>query len=363
VITVYDVLEDEGHLWSVTEYVPGAVDLATLVSRRGPLSPPDVARIGLAALDALTVGHERGITHRDVKPANILLAPDHTGAPYERVMLTDYGISVSRAARETQNARIEAFVGSPGYLAPERATGGPPTPAADFFSLACTLYFAVEGVGPFARDSELAEVTAAVLEEPRPMVQAGALQPLLEAMLTKEPALRISAAEIEAELWRIVTSQPRKLTEPDEPSQPEIAGAQPGISRISPSKRRRIWIALGSAAGAAMLLAPSGVWWKPLLLGVVWVLFATVGLGHVRQHEPAVAAGHVDKRDLIPRRSPRRMRAFLDGLIHTVFFARPPTRLPRELSAQDDCLRDAFARLGPPGDRGEDERSRPGGAD
>ncbi|MEV6482140.1 septum formation family protein [Streptomyces sp. NPDC051576] len=207
VVTVHDVLEHDGLPWIVMEYVANAVDLRELVGGQGPLAPAECARVGLAVLDALTAGHERGVMHRDVKPANILLAPDRTGAPYARVLLTDYGISVQPDAGETRYTLTSVLVGTAGYLAPERATGGPPTAAADLFSLGCTLYHAVEGHGPFARESPLAEVTAVVMEDPLPPARAGALAPVLHAMLEKDPLRRIPAVEAEAALSRIVTPQ------------------------------------------------------------------------------------------------------------------------------------------------------------
>ncbi|MBN0047488.1 septum formation family protein [Streptomyces actuosus] len=209
VVTVHDVLEHEGLPWIVMEYVPGAVDLRELVARHGPLSPAECARVGLAVLDALTAGHERGVLHRDVKPANILLAPERTGAPHGRVLLADYGISLQPDTGETRYTMSSMLVGTAGYLAPERATGGPPTPAADLFSLGCTLYYGVEGCGPFERASHLAEITAVVTQEPRPAVRAGALGPVLTAFLTKDPAQRIGAAEAEAALALIVAPQPQ----------------------------------------------------------------------------------------------------------------------------------------------------------
>ncbi|MGW0336417.1 protein kinase domain-containing protein [Streptomyces sp. NPDC003011] len=227
VVTVHDVLEHEGLPWIVMEHVAGAVDLRDLVETRGPLAPAECARVGLAVLDALTAGHERGVLHRDVKPANILLAPDRTGAPYGRVLLMDYGISVRPDAGETRYTRASVLVGTAGYLAPERATGGAPTPAADLFSLGCTLYHAVEGLGPFERESHLAEITAVVMEEPRPTEQAGALGPVLGALLAKDPDRRLTAAETEAALSRIVAPQPEAYarTRTDLGSQPPWAGA------------------------------------------------------------------------------------------------------------------------------------------
>ncbi|MCZ4516814.1 serine/threonine-protein kinase, partial [Streptomyces sp. ActVer] len=224
VVTVHDVLEHEGLPWIVMEYVPGALDLHALVTQRGPLAPAECARVGLAVLDALTAGHERGVMHRDVKPANILLAPDRAGSPYARVLLTDYGISVQPDGGETRYTQTSVLVGTAGYLAPERAQGGPPTTAADLFSLGCTLYYAVEGYGPFDRDSGLAALTAVVLEEPRPTLRAGALESLLAAMLTKNPVHRITAEEAEGALSAILTPQSHPRTRFDPGSEPPWAG-------------------------------------------------------------------------------------------------------------------------------------------
>ncbi|WP_221350171.1 serine/threonine-protein kinase [Streptomyces beigongshangae] len=233
VVTVHDVLEHDGLPWIVMEYVAGALDLSALVGLRGPLAPAECARVGLAVLDALTAGHERGVMHRDVKPANVLLAPDRTGSPYARVLLTDYGISVRPDAGETRYTLTSALVGTAAYLAPERAQGGPPTAAADLFSLGCTLYHAVEGYGPFDRESGLAALTAVVLEEPRPMLRAGALEPLLSAMLTKDPVHRITAEEAEAALSAVLAPRSHPRTRLDPGSEPPWTG---GSTRTGPSR-------------------------------------------------------------------------------------------------------------------------------
>ncbi|MFD7685199.1 protein kinase [Streptomyces sp. NPDC059781] len=272
VVTVHDVLEHEGLPWIVMEYVAGAVDLRELLARSGPPAPAECARIGLAVLDALTAGHERGVMHRDVKPANILLAPDRTGSPYGRVLLTDYGISVRPDTGETRYTMASALVGTAGYLAPERATGGPPTPAADLFSLGCTLYHAVEGRGPFARESPLASVTAVVMEDPRPPVRAGALEPVLRGLLAKDPDLRATAREVEAELARIVTPQTEAYarTRTDLGSQPPWAASAhpaPEAGARGPAatgaRRRPRPHALRAvlAGGLGLVLALGGAWY------------------------------------------------------------------------------------------------------
>lgn len=256
VVTVHDVLEHEGLPWIVMEYVADAVDLRELVTRQGPLAPAECARVGLAVLDALTAGHRRGVLHRDVKPANILLAPDRTGAPYGRVLLTDYGISVQPDTGETRYTMASALVGTAGYLAPERATGGAPTAAADLFSLGCTLYFGVEGRGPFERESHLAELTAVVAEEPRPPVRAGALEPVLRALLAKDPGRRPDAAAAEALLGGIVPPRagtPYVRTTTDPRSEPQWHG-----SPAPPPGRHRRSRALPAALCAVLALALAG---------------------------------------------------------------------------------------------------------
>ncbi|WP_225860604.1 serine/threonine-protein kinase [Streptomyces triticiradicis] len=256
VVTVHDVLEHEGLPWIVMEYVAGAVDLRDRVARSGPLAPDACARIGVAVLDALTAGHEHGIMHRDVKPANILLAPDRSGNPEARVLLTDYGISVQPDSPETRWTQTSVLVGTAGYLAPERATGGPPTAAADLFSLGCTLYFGVEGHGPFDRDTDLAALTAVVLEEAPPPLRAGALRPVVEALLAKDPALRLSAEETASALAGILTPGPRPPTRLDPGSRPPWSGLVTfdgsfGVSGPAEDRSRALPGAHPSAEGAA----------------------------------------------------------------------------------------------------------------
>jgi hypothetical protein len=194
VITVYDVVEHEGLPWIVMEYLPGTMDLSAAVRDRGPLPAEEVARIGAAALDGLSAGHRLGIIHRDVKPSNILLAPDHSGIADRRVLLTDYGISLR--PRETRLTRSGVVIGTPGYMAPERVHGGEATPASDLFSLGVTLYFAVEGAGPFDRDTPEAALMALLETEPSPPERAGEqLSRVIMGLLAKNPLDRTQAAE------------------------------------------------------------------------------------------------------------------------------------------------------------------------
>ncbi|MFD7403376.1 protein kinase [Streptomyces sp. NPDC059866] len=209
VVTVYDILEADGLPWIVMEFVPGAMDLDAVVRERGPLPPADVARIGLAVLDALQEGHRLGILHRDVKPANVLLTcpgpqPSH---PTEgcQVLLIDYGISLEPNSGERLTATAD-FLGTPGYMAPERAHGEP-TPACDLFSLGATLYFALEGTGPFDRDTAVTTLSAVLSEFPTPPRQATELTPVLLGLLAKDPEQRMDGDEA-AQLLTPIAAQP-----------------------------------------------------------------------------------------------------------------------------------------------------------
>ncbi|MFJ2776148.1 MULTISPECIES: protein kinase [unclassified Kitasatospora] len=187
VITVHDVLEQDGRPWIVMELVDGR-SLADVISQDGTLQPRAVAEVGSQVLAALHRGHQLGVLHRDVKPANVLLERG-TG----RVVLLDFGIATYEGSAEL--TRPGDLVGSPDYLAPERAQGERPGPASDLWGLGATLYAAVEGESPFRRTSPLTTLAAVVAEplpEPR---RAGPLGPVLAALMAKDPADRPAADE------------------------------------------------------------------------------------------------------------------------------------------------------------------------
>ncbi|MFF3649382.1 protein kinase [Streptomyces sp. NPDC002181] len=189
VVTVHDVTEEEGLPVIVMELVEGP-SLDEVLERRGPLEPHEAAAIGARLMDALDAAHRAGVLHRDVKPANVLLEPDG------RVVLTDFGIATVQAAADEDVAKLTrsgSIIGSLDYLPPERAQGREPGPASDIWSLGMTLYAAVEGAYPFRRTSAWSTLSAIVTEplpEPR---RAGALTPVLHALMAKEPERRPSA--------------------------------------------------------------------------------------------------------------------------------------------------------------------------
>ncbi|MEV7416218.1 serine/threonine-protein kinase [Streptomyces sp. NPDC089919] len=182
IVTVYDVLEVDAAAWIVMRLVAGQ-SLAELLRAEGALSESRTRAIARAVLDALRFVHGAGITHRDVKPANIMVTPDGD------VLLTDFGIAVDRA--DTRLTRTGLVAGTPGYTAPERWLGAEPSGASDLYSLGVTLYQSVEGRLPFPPEDPVAALTGT----PPPARRAGALAPLITSLLAGDPARRPTPAE------------------------------------------------------------------------------------------------------------------------------------------------------------------------
>ncbi|MBD0695833.1 hypothetical protein BG452_04485 [Streptomyces sp. CBMA123] len=185
IVTVFDVVIEGGIPWTVMRLVKGT----SLEVRLdwGRLSVEETAKIAAAVLSALGAAHEAGIIHRDVKPANIMLADD--GA----ILLTDFGIAINEA--DTKLTQDGGIVGSMAYIAPERAGGDQGDEASDLFSLGVTLYQATEGTSPFQRDTLTGTLRAVAFHEPPPPAHAGYLAALITALLRKEPGERPTVAE------------------------------------------------------------------------------------------------------------------------------------------------------------------------
>ncbi|MBB5774099.1 serine/threonine-protein kinase [Nonomuraea jabiensis] len=189
VATIHHIVDpgEQGYPWIVMELVTGG----SLQDRiqRGPMSPQEVARLGREVLSALRAAHAVGIQHRDVKPANVLLREDG------RSVLTDFGIAAVRES--TSLTATGSFIGSPEYMAPERINGVEGDPASDFWSLGMMLYVAVEGRHPLRRSTTLATLAAVLNQEVPQPERAGALTPVLNALLRRDPAARPDAETLD----------------------------------------------------------------------------------------------------------------------------------------------------------------------
>lgn len=200
-VTIYDVVEEDDRPWIVMELVAGR-PLDQSVARNGPLPARRAAVAARHLLAGLATAHAAGVLHRDVKPSNVLLAGD------DRTVLTDFGIAMFQG--DTGLTQTGMVMGSAGFTAPERIRGEPATPASDLWSLGATLYAAVEGRGPFDhRGGAITTMHAVIDSDPPAAPAAGALGPVISALLRRNPAERpdaVAAARMVAVALAAVTA-------------------------------------------------------------------------------------------------------------------------------------------------------------
>lgn len=194
VITLHDILTVDGRPYIVMEMLH-ARSLAQLLAQLGPLPPTQAATIGIAVANALLAAHRSGITHRDVKPGNVLVGFDG------RVKLTDFGIA--RTSDDISLTATGLLLGSPAYIAPEAASGEPAGPASDAWGLGAMLFAAVQGRPPFDRSDPIATLTAVISEPVPDCPRAGPLEPVISGLLTKNAADRMTVAQARAELVQV----------------------------------------------------------------------------------------------------------------------------------------------------------------
>lgn len=194
VITLFDIVPTAAGPAIVMELMESR-SLAEILKTHGRLRPEDAAVIGRAVAAGLLAAHSAGITHRDVKPANVLISDDG------RIKLTDFGIA--RAAGEQTLTATGMLLGSPAFISPEVAGGRPATPSADAWGLGALLYASTEGHPPFDQGKPIATLTAVVSDPVPPHPNAGAVGPVIDGLLVKDPGLRMTIERAYHELDRV----------------------------------------------------------------------------------------------------------------------------------------------------------------
>ncbi|WP_367135198.1 protein kinase [Saccharothrix sp. HUAS TT1] len=186
-VTLYDVVQQDGDPYVVMELVPSS-SLAEVVRQRGPLTDVQGAVVADAVAAALEAAHRAGITHRDVKPGNVLVADDG------RVKLTDFGIARNVAEATLTSRGIT--LGTPAFIAPEVAAGGAVSFAADQWSLGATLFAAMTGQQPYEGANVLQTINQVVHGDVPSASACGALEEVVAGLMVKEPEGRIALADV-----------------------------------------------------------------------------------------------------------------------------------------------------------------------
>ncbi|MFI5908247.1 serine/threonine-protein kinase [Dactylosporangium sp. NPDC051541] len=246
VAQVYDFGEAVEHgqrtPYVVMELVPGP----TLAERAAtPLAPPEVFRICAEIAAGLAAAHADGLVHRDVKPANVILAP--TGAK-----VVDFGIAAVTGTGDFD----DELLGTPDYLAPERLTGDSVTPASDVYSLGVLLYRLLAGHLPWPATGATDLLEAHLNTPPAPLPELADVPPDIAALvarcLSKSPAERPSAADVATTLAAAAGVRPAT------PPAATALTATPAIT--TPARRHRRYAVAALAAVAAAAVATPVAW-------------------------------------------------------------------------------------------------------
>lgn len=251
--------------WLATAYVPGP-SLAEAVALHGPWPEAQLRGLGTALAEALEGVHAAGLVHRDVKPANVLLASDGP-------RLIDFGIA--RAVGATALTADGSVVGSPGYLSPEQARGHTVGPPSDVFSLGCVLAHTATGRPPFGTGGAAAVLYRTVHQEPDLDGVPENLDRTIRRCLAKEPERRPGARELRDTLgefategWlpeglpALVATRAGRVLDLPTPEPTMLTGPLAAPSPFAPPSptRRRLLVA-GAALGVTAA-AGAGAWWE-----------------------------------------------------------------------------------------------------
>jgi streptogramin lyase/predicted Ser/Thr protein kinase len=243
IVPIYDADEAEGVLYIAMRYVEGS-DLKQVIRDNGPLEPLRVSRIVDQVASALDAAHERGLVHRDVKPANVLLTPQ------DHAYVSDFGLT-KRAVSVSGLTETGQLIGTIDYVAPEQIKGDPVDHRADVYSLGCLLFECLSGHAPYPRDIEVGVLWAHVETPPPSVTEERADLPsevddVVAGAMAKDPAERSAAAGDVAAGFRSALG----LEAP--------TGGQVVVRRRSPKSRRRRAFVAAIVAGI-VLLAGAGV--------------------------------------------------------------------------------------------------------
>ncbi|MEV5409316.1 serine/threonine-protein kinase [Thermopolyspora sp. NPDC052614] len=199
IIPIYEAGESNELLFIAMRYVDGS-DLRKLIQSGGPLPIARAGRLFTQIASALDAAHLNGLVHRDVKPANILVAEGPASDPEaDHVYLTDFGLTKSTYAEAGLTSQGQ-FMGTPRYVAPEQIRGLPVDGRGDLYAFACVVYEALTGLPPFQRDTELALLYAHVSHEPPPLTPyrpelPHAVNAVMARALAKSPTERYATCQ------------------------------------------------------------------------------------------------------------------------------------------------------------------------
>jgi eukaryotic-like serine/threonine-protein kinase len=235
IVSIHQVGEESGVPFLTMPLLQGE-SLEERLGRVGHMPVAEVVRIGREIAAGLAAAHERGLTHRDIKPPNIWLEAER-----DRVKILDFGLAHGGEADE-RITQFGTLTGTPAYMAPEQVRGEA-EPRSDLFSLGCVLYRMCTGTLPFRGKDTLATLAALAQDQPPPP-------------RTLNPAI---PAELSALVMKLLAKDPAERYQ----SACEVASALDAVGRARPEARMRRFGRWVAGVAAAVLLLAVGVWLVP----------------------------------------------------------------------------------------------------
>ena len=239
IVAIYQAAEDRGILFLAMPLLQGET-LSNRLRREGKLPLAEALRVAREVAEGLDVAHRRGLVHRDIKPANLWLEGGRG-----RVKILDFGLSRSLEA-DADRSQADQIAGTPHYMSPEQASGGPVTPLCDLFSLGCVLYQMTTGRLPFDGPDAIAILTALAVATPEPPDRLNpglppAASTLITSLLDRDPSSRPASARAVVEAIEAIERGPSPA-----PRRAVATGRSPWPSwsswgfprRVPPSARR-----------------------------------------------------------------------------------------------------------------------------
>jgi serine/threonine protein kinase len=285
IIPIYEAGEADGQLFIAMRYVQGS-DLKGLVTHGGPLPVEWTLRLFGQIGDALDAAHRAGLVHRDVKPANILVATrEHTQhAHNHHVYLTDFGVTKRTTEMSGGLTGTGHFLGTADYVSPEQIQGKPVGPATDIYALGCMLYECLTGQLPYLRDDDAALLWAHLVEPPPPITATrpelpAAVNAVVRRAMAKDPADRYQSCQELVGALELALGMP--TPEPAPGGRPAVdRGEVTGLAEVASDSGNR-----GTGPGtrgpggrhaASMPAGTSGRRRSPRTLGVAAVALAVL---------------------------------------------------------------------------------------
>ena len=341
VIPVYDAGEADGVLFLAMRYVRGS-SLQQVLRDDRPLSVAETVRVVEQVAGALDAAHAAGLVHRDVKPANVLLAE-----PGGHVYLCDFGLAKRMSSPAT--TRTGFFLGTADYCAPEQIEGRPVDARADVYSLGGIAFHCLTGRPPFTRDSEFAVLQAhlgdlpPLVSERRPELPR-ALDAVVAAALAKQPEARYASAGAFARALRDAVAG---AAEPATRAAPAVASVEHGEPTTRPHATdvlprsphripRRLLLRIAAVVGAAVVVA------------AVAAVVATRGSdrGSGSDGQAAEIGTFLDRMENVLAQSAAGRREIRDALSQGLDCSIPPTEAARRLASVADNRQSILEQLG-----------------